>query len=80
MRGQNVLHLVPTAIDPSVPTVVHLRVPRPMERAQVRIGGGIVSRRLIGVRPAEMVEVKIPSEAAQELAKLAEAKVEVIEG
>ena len=80
VRGQNVLHLVPTAIDPSVPTVVHLRVPRPMERAQVRIGGGIVSRRLIGVRPAEMVEVKISPEAAQELAKLAEAKVEVIEG
>lgn len=79
-RGENVLHLVPTAIDPSVPTMLHLRVPRPMQRAQVRIGDGIVSHRFIGVRPAEMVEVEVPVEAAKELAKLGEVKVEVVEG
>ncbi len=78
-RGENVLHLVPTEIDPGVPTLIHLRVPRPMQRAQVRIGEGIVSRRLIGVRPAEMVEVEVPVEAAEELAKLADVKVEVVE-
>ncbi len=80
VRGENVLHLIPTALDPTVSTVVRLRVPRPMQRAQVLIGGGIVSRRFVGARPAEMVEVEVPVAAAGELAKLAEVKVEVIEG
>ena len=80
VRGENVLHLVPTALDSSIPTVIRLRVPRPMERAQVRLGGGIVSRRFVGVRPAEMVEVRLSAEAVEALAKLAEVKVEVIEG
>jgi NADPH-dependent 2,4-dienoyl-CoA reductase/sulfur reductase-like enzyme len=80
IRGNNVLHLVPTMIAPSAPTMIHLRVPRPMERVWVNIGGGIVSHRFVGVRPAEMIEVKIPLEAAKELGNLPEAKVEVIEG
>ena len=80
IRGENVTHLVPTALDPSVATVVHLRVPRPMTRIQVRIGGGIVSRRFIGARPAEMIAVEVPLEAMAELAQLAEVKVEVITG
>ncbi len=80
IRGQNVLHLVPTALDPTVPTVVHLRVPRPMTRIQVRIGDGIVSRRFIGARPAEMLEVKVSPKAMTELAQLPKVKVEVIAG
>ncbi len=80
VRGQNVLHLVPTALDPAVATVVHLRVPHPMAKAQVRIGNGLVSRRVIGARPAEMVEVEIPREAMADLARLPEVTVEVIAG
>ncbi len=80
VRGTNVTHLVPTALDPDVPTTLRLRVPRPMERAQVRIGDGIVSRRFIGVRPAEMVEVEIPAEAMADLTRLPQVKVEVIPG
>lgn len=80
IRGENVLLLVPAMLASNVPTVVFIRVPRPMERVRVQIGDGIVSRRLIGVRPAEMIEVKIPLEAAKELGNLPEIKVEVIEG
>ncbi len=80
VRGTNVTHLVPTVLDPDVPTTLHLRVPRPMERAQVQIGDGIVFRRFIGVRPAEMVEVKIPTEAMADLTRLPQVKVEVIPG
>jgi len=80
VRGTNVTHLVPIALDPGVPATLHLRVPRPMERVQVRIGNGIVSRRLIGVRPAEMIEVKIPAEAMADLTRLSQVKVEVIPG
>jgi len=76
VRGENVLHLVPHRLVPGVPTPVYIRVPRPLPRARVSIGG-VVTRNHVGVRPTEMIEVKLSGEALEELAGLAEVRVEV---
>ncbi|MBC7092697.1 FAD-dependent oxidoreductase [Candidatus Bipolaricaulota bacterium] len=80
VRGDNVLHLVPTALDPEAPATLYLRVPRPLAVARVEIGPGVLVRNHRGVRPAEMVAVKLPLEAMRELARLPEVEVRVVSG
>lgn len=76
-RGENVLHLVPSALVPGEETTVFLRVPQPFPRAKVSIGG-VLSRNHLGARPAEMIELVVPPEASRELARMPEIRVEVI--
>ncbi|MCR4392437.1 MAG: NAD(P)/FAD-dependent oxidoreductase [Candidatus Acetothermia bacterium] len=80
VRGENVLHLVPTALDPEAPATLYLRVPRPLAVARVEVGPGVLVRNHRGVRPAEMVAVKLPPEAMRELARLPEVEVRVVPG
>jgi len=77
VRGENVLHLVPSYLVLGEPTTVYIRVPRPLPRARVSLGG-VVTRNHLGVRPTEMVEVKLSREALAELSGLPEVRVEVI--
>ena len=79
VRGENVLHLVPSYLVLGEPTTVYIRVPRPLPRARVSLGG-VVTRNHLGVRPTEMVEVKLSQEALAELSGLPEVWVKVIPG
>jgi thioredoxin reductase len=78
VRGENVLHLAPTALDPETPTTLYLRVSRPMRQAEIKVGKAL-SRKQMGVRPSEMIEIRISSEALRELQKAPEVRVEVRE-
>ena len=77
VRGENVLHLAPTALDPETPTTLYLRVSHPMRQARVLVGKAL-SRHHMGVRPSEMIEIRISGEALKELQGDPEARVEVI--
>lgn len=77
VRGENVLHLVPSYLVPGEEATVFLRVPRPLPKMRVSVGG-LISRNHLGARPAEMIEVKLSSEATRELAQLPEVRVEVV--
>ncbi|MBC7099588.1 FAD-dependent oxidoreductase [Candidatus Bipolaricaulota bacterium] len=76
VRGENVLHLVPSALVPGEEATVFLRVPRPFPRVKVSLGG-LISRNHLGARPAEMIEVKVPPGASKELSRMPEVRVEV---
>jgi len=78
VRGENVLHLVPTSLVPGEQATVYLRASRTMRQATLRIGDAI-SRKLPVVRPSEMIEVRIPQDALARLTREKEARVEVIE-
>jgi len=84
VRGENVFHLVPTSLVARDSATLYLRCSRAMHEATVRIGnvisGDAISRKLPVVRPSEMVEIHIPEEALNELAKNNEAQVEVTQG
>lgn len=76
VRGENVLHLVPTSLVSGEPATVYLRSSRAMHKATVRIGN-VISRKLPVVRPSEMIELRISKESLHELLKNDEALVEV---
>jgi len=76
VRGDNVLHLAPTALTLEIPTTLYLRVTRPMRQAEVKIGR-VLSRKQMGVRPSEMIEIKISDDELKELAQYSEILVEV---
>jgi len=75
VRGENVLHLVPSALVPGEEATVFLRVPRPFPRVKVSLGG-VISYNHLGARPAEMIELKVPPEASEELSRMPEVRVE----
>jgi NADPH-dependent 2,4-dienoyl-CoA reductase/sulfur reductase-like enzyme len=79
VRGENVLHLVPSYLLPEEPTTVYIRVPRPLPQARVSLGG-VISKNHLGVRPTEMVEINLSREALAELCRLPEVRVEVTPG
>ena len=76
VRGDNVLHLAPTALTPETPTTLYLRVTRPMRQAEVKVGR-VLSRKQMGARPSEMIEIKISDDELKELAQYSEILVEV---
>ncbi len=76
VRGDNVLHLVPTALTPETPTTLYLRVTRPMRQAEIKVGR-VLSRKQMGVRPSEMIEITISDDELKELAQSSEILVEV---
>jgi len=76
-KGQNIAVLVPNEVIPGEPTHLFLRVPRPLPRAMIRVGG-VYAKNHVSLRPAEMVEIALAPEATAELAKLPQAEVEVI--
>lgn len=75
-RGQNVAALVPQAFIPGEPARLFLRVIRPFPKARVKISP-VYSKVHLGLRPAEMVEIRLSSEATAELQRCSEATVEV---
>jgi len=79
VRGENVLHLVPSYLVPGEPTTVYIRVPRPLPRARVSLGD-VVTRNHLGARPAEMIEFKLAGEELEELVRLPQVRVEVSPG
>ncbi len=78
VRGKNVLHLVPTSLVAGVPTTLYLRVSHPMRQVKIQIGN-VVSQTQPVVRPSEMIEVRLPNDALQELEKENNVCVEVTE-
>ena len=76
VRGENVLHMVPSRLDPETPTTLSLRVPRPLLDVEVLIGG-VVCRRQLGARPSEMLEVPVSADLLSALSGAHEARVEV---
>jgi len=79
VRGENVLHLVPSSLVAESPTVLYLRVSRPINAAMVHVGD-VISRKQSVVRPSEMIEIRIPQDALRELVKKDEVHVKVTEG
>ena len=79
IRGENVLHLVPTSLVPGDGVSVYLRATRAMEQATLHIGE-VISRKLPVVRPSEMIEINIPGDALEKLMKVDKARVEVVKG
>lgn len=79
VRGENVLHLAPSELDLETPTTLYLRVSRPIKQAEVRVGETL-TRRYMGARPSEMIEIKLAKEILHELSKEREVRVEVREG
>jgi hypothetical protein len=49
-----------------------------MRQAEIKVGKAL-SRKQMGVRPSEMIEIRISSEALRELQKAPEVRVEVRE-
>ncbi|NIA03454.1 MAG: FAD-dependent oxidoreductase [Nitrospirae bacterium] len=78
VRGKNVFHLVPTSLVVGDSTTVYLRASRAMREATVRIGD-VIARVQPVVRPSEMVEIRIPRDALQELTQKDETQVEITE-
>lgn len=76
-RGQNVAVVVPQKLVPGEPATLYLRIPRPFPRARIRISG-IYEKNHVGLRPAEMVEVRLPPEATADLSRTSEITVEVM--
>ena len=77
-RGDGVAVLVPAAVVPGEPAILYLRAARPMDEARVSVGTDGVGRTVRGVRPAEMIEVRLSAEETEAVARLQEATVEVI--
>lgn len=77
VRGENVLHLAPTVLDPETPTTLYLRVSHPMLQVKIEIGK-VISQKQVGVRPSEMIEVRISEEEMRELGQAPEVRVKVI--
>ncbi|MBC7099652.1 hypothetical protein H5T52_11195 [Candidatus Bipolaricaulota bacterium] len=67
---------MPSALVPGEEATVFLRVPRPFPRVKVSLGG-VISRNHLGARPAEMIELKVPPDASEELSRMPEVRVEV---
>ncbi len=76
VRGENVLHLVPSALVPGERTTVYIRVPRPLPRARVSLGD-VVSKNHLGVRPTEMIEIVLAGDELEELVRQPQVRVEV---
>lgn len=77
LRGANVAVLVPERIVPGEPAALYLRVPRPLGCATVRVAQ-VYAKNHVGLRPAEMVELRLPPEATAELREASEVTVEVV--
>lgn len=77
VRGGSVGHLVPTSLVPGVATTLFVRARGPLPQARVEVGPSVAAR-CVGVRPAEMIEVDLSAEQTMELARLPEARVEVM--
>jgi NADPH-dependent 2,4-dienoyl-CoA reductase/sulfur reductase-like enzyme len=75
VRGRGVTHLAPSRLVGGQPAILYLRVPRPLGKAKVTVGGK--GRAFVGLRPAEMVELKLSPEDTAELAHSPQAVVEV---
>ncbi len=75
-RGENVLHMVPAALSPGEQNKLSLRVPRPLPRSVITVGGHVVARQP-GLRPSEMVEIPLSDELLASLDGGEEARVEV---
>ncbi|MCS7240045.1 MAG: hypothetical protein NZ651_02210 [Candidatus Bipolaricaulota bacterium] len=73
--GANVAVLVPQSLIPGEPATVFLRV----QRALIRVGG-VYEKNHTGLRPAEMVEIKLSSDFTASLSGSCEAIVEVVPG
>jgi len=71
-KGQNIAVLVPNEVIPGEPTHLFLRVPRPLPRAMIRVGG-VYAKNHVSLWPAEMVEIALSPEITTELAKLPQA-------
>lgn len=76
-RGENVLHMVPSALSPGTPGRLALRVSRPIGPARVTVAGQVVARQP-GLRPSEMVEITLKKELLASLDGAHEARVEVV--
>ena len=76
VRGDNVLHMVPSRLDRETATTLFLRVPRPLLNVEVLIGGAVCHRQM-GARPSEMLEIPVSTDLLSDLCKAKEAKVEV---
>jgi len=84
VRGENVLHLVPTSlIGGEEATKIYLRASHAMQQATLHIGDviskNVISRKLPVVRPSEMIEVRISQEEMARLTGQKEVRIEVIE-
>ena len=79
VRGENVLHMVPSRLDRETPTTLFLRVPRPLLDIEVLIGG-VVCHRQLGARPSEMLEVPVSADLLSALSEAHEVRVEVKAG
>ncbi|MBC7169681.1 FAD-dependent oxidoreductase [Candidatus Bipolaricaulota bacterium] len=77
-RGPGVAALVPSSLVPGEEATLYLRASRPLARAWVAVGAGIVGRTVHGVRPAEMIGVRLSPEETEALARAGNATVEVI--
>ena len=76
-RGEGVAVLVPSTVVPAEPATLHLRSTRTMEAARVSVGPDGVGRTARGVRPAEMIEVRLTAEETEAMAHRREVTVEV---
>lgn len=76
VRGENVLHMVPQALSPGAENTLSLRVPRPLQRCAITVGGHVVTRQP-GLRPSEMVEISLSDDLIGQLDGASEARVEV---
>ncbi|MEM1867440.1 MAG: FAD/NAD(P)-binding oxidoreductase [Thermosphaera sp.] len=74
--GQNVTTVVPQKLVLGSPTTLRFRVIRPFSKARVRVSE-VYEKRHVGLRPAEMVEVKLSSADTARLDPTAEVVVEV---
>ena len=76
VRGAHLLHLIPNALIPSIPTPLLLRVDRLISRGELRIGD-VVSRKLVNASPSEMLEVSLTQDQVRELCQSKEIRIEV---
>ncbi len=77
VRGAGVAALVPYSVVPGEPATIYLRANQPMAQACVRIGPEGFGKAVRGVRPAEIVEVKLSPEETRTLGSLESIAVEV---
>lgn len=77
LRGTHVTTLVPHFLPASGRAQLYLRSDQPWEEAAIVLGG-IVRKNVQGLRPAEMVEVRLSPEEVQALNAFPEVRVEVV--
>ncbi|MBC7220282.1 FAD-dependent oxidoreductase [Candidatus Bipolaricaulota bacterium] len=75
--GRNVAALVPSSLVPGEEAILYLRAREPLDRARVTVGPDGPTRTARGVRPAEMIEVRLTAEETAAMACLQEVAVEV---